>query len=220
MRRTHRTAKGSPCHRIELNSVTIKFVLATRNAHKAEELARILESFDLDVDLKLVSDFPDAPEVAETEDSFSGNALLKARALCNFTGLPAIADDSGICVDALDGKPGVLSARWSGASENIDAENLQLVLQQISEVSEPSRTAQFICAAVAVFPDGTELISLGEMQGTLLFAPQGSNGFGYDPIFVPSGYAKTTAEMTAIEKDAISHRGIALRTLAEQLKGM
>ena len=194
-------------------------MLATRNAHKAEELARILDSFDLDVDLKLVSDFPNAPEVQETEDSFSGNALLKARALCTFTGLPAIADDSGICVDALDGKPGVLSARWSGDSENIDTKNLQLVLQQIADVLEPKRGAQFVCAAVAVFPDGTELISLGEMPGRLLFAPQGENGFGYDPIFVPNGYTKTTAEMSAAEKDAISHRGIALRTLAEQIKG-
>ena len=196
-----------------------QFVLATRNAHKAEELTRILESFDLAVELKLVSDFPGAPEVEETEDSFSGNALLKARALCRFTGLPAIADDSGICVDALGGNPGVLSARWSGATENVDTSNLELVLQQTADVPEAKRGAQFVCAAVVVFPDGTELISQGEMPGRILIAPQGKNGFGYDPIFVPFGFTKTTAEMTSAEKDSISHRGIALRNLAEQLKG-
>jgi XTP/dITP diphosphohydrolase len=197
----------------------MKFVLATRNAHKATELKRILEELDLDCELLTVADFPDAPEVEETETTFEGNALLKARALAKFTGLAAIADDSGICVDALDGNPGVLSARWSGATENVDQANLELVLEQISEVDERNRGAHFMCAAVAVFPDGTELIATGKMHGSLLRKPQGSNGFGYDPIFVPTGFTKTTAEMSASEKDAISHRGIALKDLALKIKG-
>jgi XTP/dITP diphosphohydrolase len=195
----------------------MKFVLATRNSHKATELKRILEELELDCELLTVADFPSAPEVDETEDTFEGNALLKARALANFTGLAAIADDSGICVDALDGNPGVLSARWSGATENIDRANLELVLEQIKGVPAESRGAKFVCAAVAVFPDGKELVAIGEMCGNLLDAPTGENGFGYDPIFVPIGLSKTTAEMTASEKDAISHRGKALNKLAHQI---
>ncbi len=197
----------------------MKFVLATRNSHKATELKRILDELDLDCELLTVADFPDAPEVEETETTFEGNALLKARALAEFTGLAAIADDSGICVDALDGNPGVLSARWSGATENVDQANLELVLEQISEVDESNRGAHFMCAAVAVFPDGTELIATGKMYGTLLRKPRGTNGFGYDPIFIPTGFIKTTAEMSASEKDAISHRGIALKDLALKIKG-
>jgi XTP/dITP diphosphohydrolase len=195
----------------------MKFVLATRNSHKATELKRILEELELDCELLTVADFPSAPEVEETEDTFEGNALLKARALANFTGLAAIADDSGICVDALDGNPGVLSARWSGAIENIDRANLELVLEQIKGVPAENRGAKFVCAAVAVFPDGKELVAIGEMYGNLLVAPAGENGFGYDPIFVPIGLSKTTAEMSASEKDAISHRGKALNKLAHQI---
>lgn len=195
----------------------MKFVLATRNSHKATELKRILEELELDCELLTVADFPSAPEVEETEDTFEGNALLKARALANFTGLAAIADDSGICVDALDGNPGVLSARWSGATENADRANLELVLEQIKGVPAENRGAKFVCAAVAVFPNGKELVAIGEMYGNLLDAPTGENGFGYDPIFVPIGLSKTTAEMSASEKDAISHRGKALNELAHQI---
>ena len=195
----------------------MKFVLATRNSHKATELKRILEELDLDCKLLTVADFPGAPEVEETETTFEGNALLKARALAKFTGLAAIADDSGICVDALDGNPGVLSARWSGASENVDQANLELVLEQTKDVGDENRGAKFVCAAVAVFPDGNELVAIGEMAGSLLTAPVGKNGFGYDPIFVPTGFSKTTAQMSAYEKDAISHRGKALNQLAHQI---
>jgi XTP/dITP diphosphohydrolase len=195
----------------------MKFVLATRNSHKATELKRILEELELECELFTVADFPGAPEVEETEHTFEGNALLKARALAKFTGLAAIADDSGLCVDALDGNPGVLSARWSGASENVDQANLELVLEQIKDVTAENRGANFVCAAVAVFPDGTELVAIGEMYGNLLDAPTGENGFGYDPIFVPTGFSKTTAEMSAFEKDAISHRGLALKELAFQI---
>jgi XTP/dITP diphosphohydrolase len=195
----------------------MKFVLATRNSHKATELKRILEELDLDCELFTVADFPGAPEVEETETTFEGNALLKARALTKFTGLAAIADDSGLCVDALDGKPGVLSARWSGASENVDQANLDLVLEQVKDVPTESRGAKFVCAAVAVFPDGQELVAIGEMNGHLLNAPTGENGFGYDPIFVPKGFEISTAQMSAAEKDAISHRGKALNDLAVQI---
>jgi XTP/dITP diphosphohydrolase len=195
----------------------MKFVLATRNSHKAIELKRILEELELECELLTVADFPDAPEVEETESTFEGNALLKARALVKFTGLAAIADDSGLCVAALAGNPGVLSARWSGASENVDQANLELVLEQIKDVPTENRGAKFVCAAVAVFPDGKELVAIGEMQGTLLTAPIGENGFGYDPIFVPTGYEVTTAQMPGNEKDAISHRGKALNQLAHQI---
>ena len=195
----------------------MKFVLATRNSHKAEELKRILEELDLDCELLTVAEFPGAPEVEETVSTFEGNALLKARALAKFTGLAAIADDSGICVDALDGNPGVLSARWSGATENVDKANLDLVLEQTKDVAPEKRGAKFVCAAVAVFPDGQELIAIGEMLGHLLSAPTGKNGFGYDPIFVPQGFEISTAQMSAAEKDAISHRGKALNDLAIQI---
>lgn len=195
----------------------MKFVLATRNSHKATELKRILEELNLDCELFTVADFPDAPEVEETESTFEGNALLKARALAKFTGLAAIADDSGLCVDALDGKPGVLSARWSGAFENVDQANLELVLEQIKDVAPVNRGAKFVCAAVVVFPDGKELVAVGEMTGHLLSSPIGENGFGYDPIFAPQGFEISTAQMAASEKDAISHRGKALNDLAIQI---
>jgi XTP/dITP diphosphohydrolase len=195
----------------------MQFVLATRNTKKADELQRILQDLAIDIQLVTIEQFPDAPEVEETETTFVGNALLKARALSEFTGLPAIADDSGLCVAALDGNPGVLSARWSGASENVDQANLELVLKQMVDVPVSKREANFTCAAVAVFPDGTELVARGIMNGNLIDEPVGENGFGYDPIFVPSGFAKTSAQLLASEKDAISHRGKALLDLANQI---
>lgn len=195
----------------------MQFVLATRNAKKAEELQRILKELSLEIQILTIDQFPDAPEVEETEATFVGNALLKARALCQFAGLPAIADDSGLCVAALNGDPGVLSARWSGASENVDQANLELVLKQVADATTANRDANFTCAAVAVFPDSTELIAIGIMTGTLLAAPVGENGFGYDPIFVPTGYTKSTAQLLPAEKDLISHRGKALSELADQI---
>lgn len=193
------------------------FVLSTRNAHKLEELQRIIETAGLEIKLTSVADYPGAPEVDETENTFEGNALLKARALAEFTGFPAIADDSGLCVDALDGAPGILSARWSGAIDNVDRANLELVLQQIHEVDDPLRTAQFVCAAAYVEPSGTEFTVRGTLTGRLLREPRGDNGFGYDPIFVPQGFDITTAQMSSEQKDSISHRGQALRKLVAQL---
>lgn len=194
-----------------------RVVLATRNLHKLEELDRILRGAGVELDLVTIADFPAAPEVDETEDTFEGNALLKARALAAFTGLPAIADDSGLCVDALDGAPGVLSARWSGAVHDVDRSNLHAVLDQVAHVPDADRGAGFVCAAVYVEPGGRELTVRGEVRGRLLREPVGENGFGYDPIFVPEGFEVTTAQMSPAEKDAISHRGMALRGLADLL---
>lgn len=200
--------------------MSTQIVLATRNQHKGQELSRILKAQNLDVEILTLDSFPDSPEVAETENTFEGNALLKARAISKHTGLIAIADDSGLCVGALNGMPGVLSARWSGATDKIDQANLELVLKQIADVPDVRRTAEFVCAAVAVHPNGTELLARGTFEGVITKAPRGNNGFGYDPIFQPIDSPKTTAELTAEEKDLISHRGRALRDLAMQLSGL
>jgi XTP/dITP diphosphohydrolase len=167
-----------------------------------------------------VDEFPEAPEVAETEDTFEGNALLKARSLTAHTGLPAIADDSGLCVDALSGAPGVHSARWSAATHDVDQANLAKVLAQMSDVPDSERGAAFVCVAAYADPSGQELVARGELRGQLLRAPVGGNGFGYDPIFLPEGRSETTAQMTSEEKDAISHRGLALRSLVTKLQSI
>ncbi|WP_131740293.1 RdgB/HAM1 family non-canonical purine NTP pyrophosphatase [Actinomadura roseirufa] len=192
-------------------------VLATRNEGKIAELRRILGG----IDVVGLDAFPGAPDVAETELTFEGNALLKARAIAAHTGLPAVADDSGLCVDALNGMPGVLSARWSGrfgdACPDKDAANLRLVLDQLGDVPEGRRGGSFVCAAVLVVPGGVEHCVEGRMRGTVLREPRGDGGFGYDPIFLPDGESRTTAEMPAADKDAISHRGRAFRALAALL---
>jgi XTP/dITP diphosphohydrolase len=185
-----------------------RVVLATRNAAKLRELARILDS---QVKLAGLDDFPGAPDVPETGATFEENALLKARAVAQYTHLPAIADDSGLCVDALNGMPGVFSARWSGGHGD-DKANLNLVLAQISDVPDPRRGAQFVCAAAIVSPLH-EVVVTGSVAGRLTRTPRGSGGFGYDPIFLPDGFDLTTAEMTPEAKDAISHRGRAFRAL-------
>jgi XTP/dITP diphosphohydrolase len=192
----------------------MRAVLATRNAHKVDEVSRILHAEG--VDIVLVPLPADAPDVAETESTFAGNALLKARSAAEVTGLPAIADDSGLCVDALHGMPGVLSARWAGRHGD-DAANLALLLAQMSEVPDLRRGAQFVCAAAWVVPGMEEHVVEGVLEGTLAREARGSNGFGYDPIFVPQGYALTTAELRPSEKDAISHRGQSLRLLARSV---
>jgi XTP/dITP diphosphohydrolase len=191
-----------------------RVVVATRNPGKVAELRRILEPYD--VDLVDLGAFPDAPDVAETGDSFAANALLKAHAVAEATGLVAVADDSGLAVDALNGMPGIFSARWSGRHGDDEA-NLQLVLAQLSDIPDDRRGAAFICAAAAAVPGGGELVVEGRMSGSLIRAPRGSNGFGYDPVFVPVDDDRTTAEMSAADKDAISHRGRAFRALAPRL---
>jgi XTP/dITP diphosphohydrolase len=192
-------------------------VLATRNAHKVAELQRILEPYK--VSLVGLDAFPDAPDVAETGETFADNALLKARAVAATTGIVAIADDSGLEVAALNGMPGVLSARWAGQHGDDDA-NLRLVLAQVADVPEERRGAAFVCAAAAVAPDGREVVVEGRLDGTLTTQPRGANGFGYDPIFVPVGEGRTTAEMAPEEKDAVSHRGRAFRALAPRLAAL
>jgi len=190
-----------------------RLVLATANRHKLVELTRILADGRVDVALTSLAEFPGAPDVAETGATFAANALLKAHAIAQFTGLPAVADDSGLRADALNGMPGVLSARWSGRHGDDEA-NLRLVLAQLSDVPDERRGAQFVCAAALVLPGGREHVSEGVMRGRLIREPRGQNGFGYDPIFVPESAEITTAEMESADKDRISHRGKALRGLA------
>jgi XTP/dITP diphosphohydrolase len=187
-------------------------VLATRNEGKLRELARILGD---QVPLAGLGSFPGAPDVPETGATFEENALLKARAIAAYTGLPAVADDSGLCVDALNGMPGVLSARWAGAHGD-DKANLDLVLAQVADVPDARLGARFVCAAALVLPpDGwREWVVTRHVEGRLTRTPRGSGGFGYDPVFVPEGFDVTTAEMTPEAKDAISHRGRAFRALA------
>lgn len=197
-------------------------VLATRNPKKIPELRSILGEAGLDIEVRSLDRYPDAPEVTETELTFSGNALLKARAIAAHTGLPAVADDSGLRVDALNGMPGVLSARWSGrfgaGSGDRDAANLELVLDQLADIPPQRRGAEFVCAAALVLPDGEEHVVEGVLRGHLTTEPRGKNGFGYDPIFVPEGRTQTTAEMSPEEKNAISHRGVAFRALAQKIR--
>jgi XTP/dITP diphosphohydrolase len=190
-------------------------VLATRNAGKIAELARILAAVGGDVEIVGLESFPDAPDVPETGSTFADNALLKARSIAAYTGLPAVSDDSGLAVDALHGMPGVLSARWAGKHGD-DQANLDLVLGQLGDVAE--RGAAFVCVAALVVPAADtaqrEWTTTGVLAGTLTRAPRGSNGFGYDPIFVPYGLRTTTAELEPAAKDALSHRGRAFRAIA------
>ena len=191
-----------------------RVVLATRNAGKTAELQRILAPYDIQLlGLDDVAAYEPGPE---TEPTFRGNALLKAREACETTGLPSVADDSGLEVDALNGMPGVLSARWAGRHGD-DVANLELVLGQVGDVPDERRGARFVCAAAAVLPGGREVVAEGEMRGVLLRAPVGTNGFGYDPIFRPDGETRSSAELSSDEKDAISHRGKAFRALAPLL---
>lgn len=202
--------------------MTMKLVLATRNAKKVPEMRAILADAGVRAQVLALDSFPEAPEVPETEATFVGNARLKARAIAEHTGLPAIADDSGLAVDELRGMPGVLSARWAGrfGSGDQDRANLDLVLDQLVDTPIERRGAQFVCAAVLVMPDGTERVAEGVLRGRLAGERRGENGFGYDPVFVPDvpqGQSRTTAQMSAQEKNAISHRGIAFRALAREL---
>jgi XTP/dITP diphosphohydrolase len=198
-----------------LSATRGRLLLATRNAGKLVELQRILDATLGVGSIGLVglSDVYPYEELPETGLTFVDNALLKAREGVKHAGLPTVADDSGIAVDALNGMPGVFSARWSGGHGD-DLANLNLLLAQLSDVDDEHRGAAFVCAAVLVLPDGREFTVEGDMRGHLIRAPRGSGGFGYDPIFVPNGETRTSAELTPPEKDAISHRGKALRALA------
>ncbi|GGV13250.1 non-canonical purine NTP pyrophosphatase [Kitasatospora herbaricolor] len=192
---------------------TRRLVLATRNQHKVTELRAILGAAGLDVELVGADAYPEIPDVAETGVTFAENALLKAHALAKATGLPAVADDSGLCVDVLGGAPGIFSARWAGKHGD-DRANLDLLLAQLSDIAPEHRGAHFACAAALALPDGTERVVEGTLPGTLRTAPAGDGGFGYDPLLQPHGETRTCAELTAGEKNAISHRGQAFRALA------
>jgi len=194
-----------------------RVVLATRNGHKVAELRRILADAGLAAEVIDLDDVPDVPDVAETGTTFADNALLKAHAVAQATGLAALADDSGLCVDVLGGAPGVFSARWSGRHGD-DAANLDLLLAQIGDVPDERRGAHFACAAALALPDGTERVVEGRLDGMLTRKPLGENGFGYDPIFTPDGEARTTAQLSPEEKDAISHRGRAFRAMVPHLR--
>ncbi len=192
-------------------------VLATRNSHKVVEVRRILASTHAAIDLIPMPD--SVPDVVETGSTFAGNATLKAEAVSHATGLPAIADDSGLCVDALNGMPGVLSARWAGKHGD-DAANLDLVLAQLADVPIVRRGAQFVCVAALAAPGFRTVVSEGVVMGALIHERRGDGGFGYDPIFIAEGHEVTTAQMAPEQKDAISHRGAAMRGLAAALASL
>lgn len=195
--------------------MTTRFVLATANPDKAAEIAQILH--DVGVPVELVPRPAEVPEVEETGATLEDNARAKAAALAAATGLPAIADDTGLEVDALGGAPGVHSARYAGPDAT-DADNCALLLARLAGIPPERRTARFSTVALARWPDGREVAAIGTVEGTILESPRGSGGFGYDPVFVPTeGDGRTFAEMTPAEKHAISHRGRAFRTLAEGL---
>ncbi|CAB4695583.1 unannotated protein [freshwater metagenome] len=201
-----------------------KIVLATQNRGKIAEFERLLAEFASDIEVLGLKDFPNLPDIEETGDSFKANALLKARGVCEFTNLPALADDSGLCIDYLNGDPGIFSARWSGVHGD-DFANIQKVLQQLDGIAQGARSAHFVCEVALVFPPdhrsaNLEVIESGKLDGVITLSPRGDAGFGYDPIFQPSGQNLTLGEFAHGEKDKISHRGIALRAIAPKIKDL
>jgi XTP/dITP diphosphohydrolase len=196
--------------------MSTRLLLATRNAGKLAELQRLLENAVPGLEVVGLRDVEEYPEAPETGATFEENALLKAREAVKYTGLPAVADDSGLTVDALNGMPGVLSARWSGRHGDDDA-NTALLLGQLADVPDERRGGAFVCAAALVTPDGTEHVLERQWRGRVVRDKRGSNGFGYDPIFVPAGLELTAAELSPAEKDARSHRGQAFAALVPVL---
>ena len=191
-----------------------KLLLATRNKGKIEEFRRILDAVAPgEIDLVGLDQFPHLHDVDETGSTFEENALLKAREMSEATGLPAIADDSGLCIDALNGDPGIFSARWAGGHGD-DAANTAKVLDQLKDVPDSERSAHFTCVAALYLPDGRTHCVESHFDGWILHEPVGDQGFGYDPIFRPEGYEVSSAQMSAEEKDSISHRGKSLRAIA------
>ena len=197
--------------------MSTRLVLATRNAGKLAELQRLLAGAVPGVEVVGLRDVPEYPEAPETGATFAENALLKAREAVRYTGLPAVADDSGITVDALNGMPGILSARWSGRHGD-DRANTALLLAQLADVPDERRGAAFVCAAALVTPEGAEEVVQREWRGRVVREERGTNGFGYDPVFVPEGATRTVAEMPAADKNAVSHRARALATLLTMLR--
>lgn len=194
----------------------MKVVLASKNPHKLVEISKITEKFDME--LVLESDLGVDIDVEETGTTFEENSYIKAKAVMEATGLPALADDSGIAVDALNGEPGVYSARYGFDDSLDDWGRLQLLLKNAEHIPDGQRQAKFICVITLVTPDGKTIQARGEVHGELLRAPAGAGGFGYDPIFYYPPYGKTLAEVTAQEKNKVSHRAVALNIFYEKLK--
>jgi XTP/dITP diphosphohydrolase len=209
---------GLPAGREEGFSLP-RLLLASHNRAKAAEIAAILRDAGLDLEVVTLADFPEVVLPPETARTFAENALAKAKAAAAATGLPAVADDSGIEVDALGGEPGVMSARYGGP-EATDRDRYQKVLRLLKEVPDVRRVARFRCAAAYATPDGQTLLAEGTLEGRIVREPVGSGGFGYDPIFIPDGDTRTMAQLTPAEKHAISHRGRAFRALAKLIRGL
>ncbi|MDO4749770.1 MAG: RdgB/HAM1 family non-canonical purine NTP pyrophosphatase [Eubacteriales bacterium] len=186
----------------------MKFVLASNNAHKLKEFAAILAADD-SVEIISQSEAGCSIDVDETGETFAENAYLKAEAVMRATGMAAIADDSGICVDALGGAPGVRSARYTGRHDDTDVQRYEFLLKNMEGITD--RSAHFACCICCVLPDGSALYAHGKCEGQILHGPRGEGGFGYDPIFLPDGFSRSMGELTAEEKNSISHRGRALR---------
>lgn len=197
----------------------MRLLIASGNAKKVVELRRLVEAAGLSLEVVGLGDVVAYPEPVEDGDTFEANALLKARAGVAATGLPTLADDSGIEVDVLNGMPGVRSARWAGPGAS-DTDNLELLLRQISDVEPGRRRGRFVCAMALVRPDGSEDVLRRTMEGVVVDAPTGANGFGYDPIFVTDGHSVSNAELSPDEKDAISHRGQAVRAVMPLLAAL
>ena len=195
----------------------MKLVLATKNSGKVIEFRRILAEFGAtNLEVVGLDVFPEIGDIEETGETFEENSLLKARTVCKLTGHSALADDSGICVDALNGAPGLFSARYSGKGDEANNEKLLLELR---DVPDEKRGAYFICVAAYVRPDGFEKVEEGRFYGKILHQLKGTGGFGYDPLFQPDGLNCSSAELSAQEKDAISHRGKAMRAIAPYIIG-
>lgn len=194
----------------------MEIVLATKNRKKVEEIRRI--TLGLPITIRSLDDYPHCPEVAEDQNTFEGNAKKKAIEVCRCTGKPAIADDSGLEVDALGGAPGVFSARYAPDAESgNDPKNYEKLLADIKNIAVEKRGARFVCCLALAFPDGKVRTFFGYAEGRIASGPRGQKGFGYDPVFLPEGFDRTFAEMSASEKDALSHRGKALQKLAGYL---
>ncbi len=194
-----------------------QIVLATNNVNKLIELRRLFKAGGLEVEVLGLNDVAPYEVPPENKRSFEGNALLKARAAMAATGLPSLADDSGLEVDLLNNMPGVRSSRWSGIGAT-DDENNALLTRQLADTDESQRTARFVAVIAVVMPDGREEVVRGTMSGHLVLEPRGTNGFGYDPIFVAEEHELTNAELLPEEKDQISHRGRAMRAVGRKLR--
>lgn len=190
----------------------MKLVLASDNAHKLTEFRELFRT--LDVELLSKAESGAAGEVEETGATFAENAYIKAAAVMRAVGLPAVADDSGLCVDALNGEPGVRSARYTGDHADSDQDRYRLLLRRLGDRTD--RSARFVCSLCCVFPNGDVLRAEGTCEGSILYAPRGENGFGYDPVFLPTGFDRSMAELTMEEKNAVSHRGRALKQFKEE----